>query len=225
MRIVLRGHFLVAFLAALIAAACGGVTTDNPQLDGSAETVASCAVASLQSCEQTEGCQAISGVRYFADRQCRESAPVAVGCRPQGRDCTEAVTHASGPDGGTWEFINGCVPDGWTLPQGDTPDEVGEWDSCQATGCRELSPEICSQTPTCQPIIGLRYSSEERCREKQTQAVGCRVAGLICTEAITHAVGPNGETWEFINGCIPDGWGQGSAADEVDTWPLCEATK
>lgn len=93
----------------------------------------SCEALDDQTCQATQGCQLISGIRLDLDSKCRISEKSA-GCTSM--DCGDgALMFAKDRKGSTWLFAVACYPDGWTELEPDAKDPARDafsWSECSA---------------------------------------------------------------------------------------------
>jgi hypothetical protein len=75
----------------------------------------------------------------------------------------------------------------------------------ESARCSTLSSNACMADPRCSALLGQPVDDARQCL-LPTTALGCSAYGVICTEALVNAVGPDGRRAIFGNGCLPRGW-------------------
>lgn len=87
------------------------------------------------------------------------------------------------------------------VPPDDGPD-VG------TTDCASVAPELCAETPGCDPIFG--FPTGAACGHDVDPGLavekGCMAEGTGCDDAITCGQSSGGERLSFSSSCIPAGW-------------------
>ena len=92
----------------LVLGCSGSDPVDSDPVDTDTEDPG-CAGLSEQTCGQLEGCVAILGTRVNGAEQ-------YAGCAADTGACGDAPAAAEDPsDGACWDFVDQCVPDGWTI--------------------------------------------------------------------------------------------------------------
>src|SRR6266850_5654457 len=71
--------------------------------------------------------------------------------------------------------------------------------------CAQHPVSECSRDATCFTILGRPRDASRPCWGP-SQAVACRLAGLLCGQTLTAALDPMGRCWLFQDACIPVGW-------------------
>lgn len=129
------------------------------------------------------------------------------GCMDADTGCGDAETWGA-PSAGAeclW-FPSTCLPDGWV--------DCGWIDmaECPAdTECADYSPSECGDHSECATITARTLhtdTDDDWCVDfsEDPVAVGCMDGDMGCDEALHLASDPEGTTWWFSNGCIPEGW-------------------
>ncbi|MDH5676140.1 MAG: hypothetical protein OEZ06_28715 [Myxococcales bacterium] len=72
-----------------------------------------CHELGVSECEDADDCESISGRPLIEAGGCLDEHRFA-GCQPADRDCGDAFTTATAPDGTHWLFSSTCHPDGWS---------------------------------------------------------------------------------------------------------------
>ena len=83
----------------------------------------------------------------------------------------------------------------------DNPEE----ESDKAIVCEKLSLEQCADAG-CRVVEATRYEAEFRLCKYPQEPVFCLSAGVVCADALTYARDLKGNTWQFGDSCLPEGW-------------------
>jgi hypothetical protein len=195
---------------ALFVAGCS-TTVVNDRSNGQ---VVDCSSLSIDQCDSREDCRVVSGVRYDSQRQGAYTA-MALGCREA--SCADgALTFATDPIGRSWRFSTTCVPKGWpVVEQLDKADIIAASGAPYSEGAAKPSDcgarTVAQCNGVCRVIAGRRVVLEKTCLATE-ENVGCS-DGACGDGAITYARAPNGDYWQFSDGCTPKGW------DELEVPP------
>jgi hypothetical protein len=99
---------------------------------------------------------------------------------------------------------------------------------CGDTGCADCAPlpaAACEADAFCSPLSGQPFNAQNQCLQPAA-VVGCHSADQACDDALTWGTSPMTATAPatchlFSNGCLPAGWGPGTACPAAPTPPAC----
>jgi hypothetical protein len=113
--------------------------------------------------------------------------------------------------------MGGAISDGGSdATRTEVPAQTAASPEDQA--CAQHQVSGCGDDATCVKVSGRPRDANRACWAG-SQAVACRLAGLLCGESLTVAQDPTGRCWLFQNTCIPVGW-SAVAQDGTSPCPL-----
>lgn len=75
---------------------------------------------------------------------------------------------------------------------------------CSEPECWEVAVDSC-ETSGCQAVVGSPFDIDAFCYES-SRVVGCIDTPIVCSDAVWHAVSPDGTCVAFASSCFPTNW-------------------